>query len=97
MHAELNIIIAVEILQAREKDCLWKDIPKKIKLLIDDFRLSSIINFIPPSKMLDGAIGHYQCYSIRNNEKVEVYDNQSQKVLPAESKVIPHVIFYCKI
>lgn len=94
---EFNSYIAIEIIQAKEKNCKLSDIPTKIKLLDNDFTLSTIFNFIDPPKIIPDALGHYQCYSIRNNNKVEVYDNQSRTVLSAQKNVKPHLILYNKI
>lgn len=94
---DLNFYIAIEILQVNRKNCHPNDIPKEINVCKTAFKLSSVINFIPPTTKYKNAIGHYQSYLFRNNKKIEVFDNTSQKMLSSAGKVVPHVIIYTKI
>lgn len=95
---ELNQYICIEIIQTNwDSEINLKDIPKSLNILNSSFKLSTVIHFIKPIENFKNAIGHYQAYCFRTDNKIDVFDNNSKKKLSHKENVVPHLIFYVKI
>lgn len=69
------------------------DPPIHLLLHNTEFRLLSIIEFIPPTPGIQ--IGHYKAHC-RRNLQWNCYDDQSTKITKSQKKMIPHCILYVK-